>query len=62
MVYEDVHWIDPTSRELLDLMVERVQRLPALLLVTFRPEFQPPWTGLPHVRALARAALIAAKE
>ncbi len=57
MVYEDVHWIDPTSRELLDLMVERVQRLPALLLVTFRPEFQPPWTGLPHVTALALSRL-----
>jgi predicted ATPase len=36
-------------RELLDLAVERVQRLPVLLLITFRPEFQPPWVGLPHV-------------
>jgi predicted ATPase len=49
MVYEDVHWIDPTSRELLDLTIERARRLPMLLLVTFRPEFQPPWTGQPHV-------------
>ena len=47
--YEDVHWIDPTTRELLDLVVDRVRRLPVLLLVTFRPEFQPPWTALPHV-------------
>src|SRR5260370_38023456 len=45
MVFEDAHWIDPTSRELLDLTVERVRSLPALLIVTFRPEFQPPWTG-----------------
>jgi len=49
MIYEDVHWIDPTSRELLDLTMERVPRLPILLLMTFRPEFQPPWIGLPHV-------------
>ena len=53
MVFEDVHWIDPSSRELLDLAVERAARLPVLLLVTFRPEFQPPWTGQPHVTALA---------
>ena len=49
MVFEDAHWIDPTSRELLDLVVERVRSLPVLLIVTFRPEFQPPWTGQPQV-------------
>jgi predicted ATPase/class 3 adenylate cyclase len=49
MIFEDVHWIDPSSRELLDLMVEQVQGLTVLLLVTFRPEFHPPWVGLPHV-------------
>src|SRR5205807_3952229 len=38
MVFEDVHWIDPSSRELLDLTVERVRNLPVLLIVTFRPE------------------------
>jgi tetratricopeptide (TPR) repeat protein len=53
MVFEDAHWIDPTSRELLDLTVERVGRLPVLLIVTFRPEFQPPWTGQPQVTMLA---------
>src|SRR5262245_18236537 len=53
MVFEDAHWIDPTSRELLDLTVERVRNLPVLLIVTFRPEFQPPWTGQPHVTVLA---------
>jgi class 3 adenylate cyclase len=53
MVIEDAHWIDPTSRELLDLTVERVRSLPALLVVTFRPEFQPPWTGQPQVTMLA---------
>src|SRR4029077_5966433 len=49
MVFEDAHWIDPTSRELLDLTAERVGSLPVLLIVTFRPEFQPPWSGQPHV-------------
>jgi len=52
MVFEDAHWIDPTSRELLDLTVERVRSLPVLLIVTFRPEFQPPWTGQPQVATL----------
>ncbi len=52
MVFEDVHWIDPTSRELLDLAVERVGSVPVLLIVTFRPEFQPPWTGQPQVTML----------
>jgi predicted ATPase len=52
-IFEDVHWIDPTSRELLDLMVERVRRLPVLLVITFRPEFQAPWGGQPHVTSLA---------
>jgi class 3 adenylate cyclase/predicted ATPase len=53
MVFEDAHWIDPTSRELLDLTVEHVRSLPVLLIVTFRPEFQMPWTGQPQVTMLA---------
>ena len=52
MVFEDAHWIDPTSHELLDLIVERVRSLPVLLTLTFRPEFQPPWTGQPQVMML----------
>jgi class 3 adenylate cyclase len=52
-IFEDVHWIDPTSREMLDLMVERVKRLPVLLIITFRPEFQAPWGGQPHVTSFA---------
>jgi len=57
MVFEDAHWIDPTSRELLDLAVERIRSLPVLLIVTFRPEFQPPWTGQPQVTMLALSRL-----
>jgi class 3 adenylate cyclase/predicted ATPase len=52
MVFEDAHWIDPTTRELLDLTVDRVRHLPVLLAITFRPEFQPPWGGRPHVTSL----------
>ena len=52
-VFEDTHWIDPTSRELLEMTVEHVPRLPVLLVVTFRREFQPTWTGQPYVTMLA---------
>jgi len=51
--WEDAHWLDPTSQELLDLTVEHVRRLPVLLIVTFRPEFQPAWAGQPRVSMLA---------
>jgi class 3 adenylate cyclase/predicted ATPase len=53
MVFEDAHWIDPTSHELLDLIVEHVSSLPVLLIVTFRPGFQPPWTSQPQVTMLS---------
>src|SRR4051794_41803832 len=49
--------MDPSTRELLDLTVERVAHLPVLLVVTFRPELQPPWTGQPHVTTLALSRL-----
>ena len=52
MVVEDAHWIDPTSLELLDLTVNRIPTLPVLLIVTFRPEFAPPWIGRSHVISL----------
>ena len=52
IIFEDAHWIDPTSREMLDLAVDRVRRLPVLLTITFRPEFQAPWSGRSHVTSL----------
>ena len=57
MMFDDLHWIDPSSRELLDRMIERVADWPVLLLAMFRPEFQPPWTGQPHVTMLTLARL-----
>jgi predicted ATPase len=52
MIFEDVHWIDPTARELLTVTLERVPRLRVLLLITARPEFTPPWPGHAHVTTL----------
>jgi class 3 adenylate cyclase/predicted ATPase len=52
MIFEDAHWADPTSLELLGRAVDRIARLPVLLIVTFRPEFEPPWIGRPHVTAV----------
>ena len=52
MIFEDAHWTDPTSLELLGRAVDRIASLPVLLIATFRPEFEPPWIGRPHVTAL----------
>jgi class 3 adenylate cyclase/predicted ATPase len=52
MIFEDVHWIDHTSLETLGRTVERIRTLGGLLIVTYRPEFEPPWIGQPHVAAL----------
>jgi class 3 adenylate cyclase/predicted ATPase len=52
MIFEDVHWSDPTTRELLDLLIERVPAVRLLVVITFRPEFSPPWVGRPQVTLL----------
>lgn len=51
-LFEDLHWADSTSLELLDRIVERLRRLPVLLMVTFRPDFDPPWTGQAQVTSM----------
>ena len=56
-MFEDAQWADATSLELLDLTVERVRQLPVLALFTFRPEFEPPWVGLPNVGTLTLGRL-----
>ena len=53
MIFEDAHWTDPTSLELFGRVVDRVRSLRVLLIVTFRPEFEPPWIGRPHVTFVA---------
>jgi class 3 adenylate cyclase/predicted ATPase len=57
LLFEDLHWADATSLELLDLTVERVRQLPVLALFTFRSEFEPPWVGLPNVGTLTLGRL-----
>ena len=52
MIFEDAHWTDPTSLELFGRAMDRIANLRVLLIVTFRPEFEPPWIGRPHVTAL----------
>ena len=52
MIFEDVHWIDPTSLEALGRAVDRIRTLGVLLIVTHRPEFEAPWIGRPDVTAL----------
>jgi predicted ATPase len=57
VVFEDVHWIDPSSLDTLSLMIERVRMFPVLVVVTFRPDFQPPWLGQPNVTMLSLSRL-----
>jgi predicted ATPase len=52
MVFEDIQWSDPTTRESFDLLVDRVPTLRVLVILTFRPEFAPPWLGRPQVTML----------
>jgi predicted ATPase len=52
VVCEDMHWADATTLELFDLTVDRIRGLPILVLMTFRPEFEPPWAGLVNVSLL----------
>jgi predicted ATPase len=51
-LYEDLHWADPSTLELLDMVVERARVLPVFVVITHRPRFSPPWSGQAHVTAL----------
>jgi predicted ATPase len=62
MVFEDAHWSDATSRELLGLAIDRVKRLPIALFVTYRPEFEPPWGDRPYLSALTLRVLASLGE
>ncbi len=52
MIFEDTHWADPTSLELLELTIGKARQLPVLIVMTFRPEFTPPWSDHTHITAL----------
>jgi len=57
VLFEDAHWADATSLEVLDLVIERLRRLPILFLITYRSEFEAPWKGLPDVATIALGRL-----
>jgi predicted ATPase len=52
MILEDAHWADPTSLEVFGRLARRIAPLRVLLIVTFRPDFEPPWIGQPQVTAM----------
>lgn len=57
VLFEDVHWADPTSVEVLGALIDRAEKLPLLVLLTYRPEFQPPWLSRAHVTPIALTRL-----
>ena len=57
MIFEDAHWSDPTSLEVIGRIVDQIATLRVLLLVTFRPEFTTPWIGQPRVTAVTLSRL-----
>jgi class 3 adenylate cyclase len=57
LLLEDLHWLDPASREFLDQMIDALPETEMLLLVNFRPSFESPWGGLPHYREIALGPL-----
>jgi class 3 adenylate cyclase/predicted ATPase len=57
MIFEDVHWIDPTSLEALGRGIDRIKPFGVLLIVSYRPEFEPPWIGRPYVTTLTLGRL-----
>jgi class 3 adenylate cyclase len=62
MLFEDAHWADPTTLEVLDLLIDRVRNVPLLVVLTHRPEFQSRWSGHGHVGALNLSKLTRAQS
>jgi class 3 adenylate cyclase len=61
MIFEDAHWADPTSQELLDRLVSEIEGTPVLILITHRPEYRAEWSHHPHVMSLTLGRLSRAK-
>jgi class 3 adenylate cyclase/tetratricopeptide (TPR) repeat protein len=57
LLFEDAHWSDSTSLDLLDRIAEQIRRLPVLMVVTFRPDFEPPWIGQAQVTSVILSRL-----
>ena len=56
MIFEETHWIDPTSLEALGRGINRIKAVGVLLIITYRPEFEPPWIGRPRHQPDSEAA------
>ena len=56
-VWEDVHWADPSTLDVLGQLIEQAPTVPLLIVLTFRPEFTPPWAARSHVRPLTLTRL-----
>jgi class 3 adenylate cyclase/predicted ATPase len=57
MLFEDMHWADPTTLDVIDLLIHRVRSLPLLAVLTHRPEFSSRWSHYGHVTALTLSKL-----
>ncbi len=57
ILFEDMHWVDPTTQELVDLLISTIAKKPILLVLTYRPQFRPPWTGQANVTTVALTRL-----
>ncbi|MSP82152.1 MAG: hypothetical protein EXQ94_04245 [Alphaproteobacteria bacterium] len=57
MVWEDVHWADPSTLEFIGLLIDQAPTVPLLIVLTFRPEFSPPWTKQSHVTPITLGRL-----
>ena len=55
MIFEDIHWIDPTTQELLEIFVQRIEQMPILLVASFRPDFTASWADQPHVTLMLKS-------
>ena len=58
LVVEDLHWADPSTLELLRLLIERVSTARILVVLTFRPEFSPPWPMRGYLSTLTLSRLL----
>jgi predicted ATPase len=61
MLMEDLHWVDPSTLELLGMIIEQVACAPVLLLLTHRPDFEPPWGARSHLTPVLLARLTRAQ-
>ena len=52
LIWEDLHWADPSTLDLLQLFIDQIPTARILVVVTFRPDFVPPWTSRSYVTPL----------